>query len=163
MTFALISCQKTAVKKQAKIDEIEFSYSSGLRIPHNKVLINISRSYSKDSAVVLVISKPLFDTPQWKNSEINKKLRIDMPTFEKLAEATQSFEKINMDKAHAIGNDGSTWKIEFGSKGKNKSYSFWSPNSDSKKRGLTEFVNLCEQIVVISNLNKEEILGDYLQ
>ncbi|MFH6993014.1 hypothetical protein [Flavobacterium sp. FlaQc-48] len=161
-TLILLSCHEKNLKMESKIeskiDEIEFSYMGGLKIPYNRININISKSYNKDSAVVFVQSKPLFDDPKWAYSKIDTVLKIDYKTFERLAAVTASLDEINMDKAHTNGLDGSTWKIEFGSKGKNKSYRFWSPYSDSKTRELTNFITLSEQIIEISGLKKEEVL-----
>lgn len=154
IVIVFLSCQR----QKPKIDEIEFSYSSGLRIPYNKVNINISKSFNNDSAVVFVQSKPLFDAPKWAYSKIDTFFKIDKKAFEKLVNTTPSLDKIDMDKAQINGLDGSTWKIEFGSKGKNKSYRFWSPTSQTKERGLDRFIELSEQIMEISKLKKEEIL-----
>ncbi|MFW0736620.1 hypothetical protein [Flavobacterium sp.] len=154
ITVVFLSCQV----QESKIDEIEFSYSSELRIPYNKVNINISKTPSNDSAIVLIQSKPLFDTPKWAYSKIDTFFKIDHKAFEKLVNATASLDKIDMDKAQRSGFDGSTWKIEFGSKGKNESYRFWSPTSQTKERGLDRFIQLSEHVMEISKLKKEEIL-----
>lgn len=157
IVMAFLSCQV----QESKIDEIEFSYSNERRIPYHTININISKSYNNDSAVVFIQSKPLSDIPKWAYSKIDTIFRIDQKTFEKLTNATASLDKIDMDKAEQKGFDGSTWKIEFGSKGKNKSYRFWSPNWETKKRGLVDFIKLSEQFIKISKLKKDEVLGDY--
>jgi len=154
--FSFFSNCKKPKQEAEKIDNIEFSYYSGLRIPYNEVVINMERN--NDKAIVIVHSKPLNDDPKWKYSKIDTVLFIDVSAFNKLAKALISLDKIDVDKAHSIGLDGYTCEIEYGAKGKNKSYRFWSPTSDTKKRGLTEFANLCEQILDISKLKKQEII-----
>jgi hypothetical protein len=148
LILCLLSCQKRDDHTE-RIEDIEFSYISGLRIPYNTVTINITRN-NKDSSNVFIQIRPLFDTQKWGYSKIDEIVKIDNLTFEKI----KLLDHINMDKAHKIGNDGSTWKIEYGAKGKNKRYKFWSPTFQTKKRGLDNFVQLSEQILDISKLKK---------
>lgn len=155
ISLFLFNCKKP-IQETEKIDIIEFSYHSGLRIPYNEVIINMERD--KEKAIVQVRSKPLNDDAKWKYSKIDTIIFIDIRTFNKLAKCVISLDKIDIDKAFTLGFDGYSCKIEYGEKGKNKSYSFWSPTSETKKRGLTEFVNLCEQILEISGLKKKEII-----
>jgi hypothetical protein len=153
-----LSCQKIELPAHSQIDEIEFIYLSSRRIPYSEVRINIRRRPNKDSALVFIESRPANNDPKWNYSKIEKLITIDLKTFQKLTDEAISLDKINIEKAYLDGFDGSTWEIQFGSKGKNKSYSFWSPKLDTQKRGLSEFVDLCEQIVQVSVLKKEEIL-----
>ncbi|MBF4506149.1 hypothetical protein IRZ83_05660 [Flavobacterium sp. JLP] len=113
---------------------------------------------TKDSAMVFVESRPANNDPKWNYRKIEKFITIDLKTFQRLTDEAISLDKINIEKAYLDGFDGSTWEIQFGSKGKNKGYRFWAPKLDTQKRGLSEFVNLCEQIVHVSDLKKEEIL-----
>lgn len=158
IVFIFLSCQKRDSNIPQKIDEIEFSYLSSRRIPFSEVKIKIAKMPTNDSAAVFVQTRPASNDPKWEYSKIEKFMKIDLKNFEKFANAVSSLDKIDIDKAYAEGNDGSTWQIQFGSKGKNKSYSFWSPNYNTKERGLTTFVNLSEQIIEVSKFKKEEIL-----
>jgi hypothetical protein len=155
-----LSCQKRNSNIPQKIDEIEFSYVSSRRIPFSEVKIVISRLHHKDSAALYIQSRPASNDPKWAYSKIEKFMTIDLKDFQKFADLASSLDKINIDKAYQDGHDGSTWQIQFGSKGKNKSYSFWSPNYNKRERGLTTFVNLSEKIIEASKLKKEEILKD---
>jgi hypothetical protein len=155
ISLFLFNCKKP-VQESEKIDTIQFSYHSGLRIPYNEVTIYMERN--NEEAIVQVHSKPLNDDVKWKYSKIDTLLFIDIRTFNKLAKSVISLDKIDINKAYILGLDGYSCKIEYGEKGKNKSYSFWSPTSETKKRGLTEFVNLSEQILDISGLKKKEII-----
>jgi hypothetical protein len=158
----LLGCQKedSKISQTQKIDEIEFSYINYKRIPFSEVKIVISRLHRKDTAVLFIQSWPASNDPKWAYSKIEKFMTIDLKDFQKFADSASSLDKINIDKAYQDGHDGSTWQIQFGSKGKNKSYSFWSPNYNKRERGLTTFVNLSEQIIEASKLKKEEILKD---
>ncbi|WP_264535533.1 hypothetical protein [Flavobacterium sp. N1736] len=160
IAFIFLNCQKRDSNIPQKIDEIEFSYINSRRIPFNEVKIKIARMSSNDSALVFVQTRPAIYTTRWEYSKIEKFMTIDIKIFNKFADVASSFNKINIGKAFADEKDGSTWQIQFGSKGKNQSYSFWSPDYDTQKRGLTTFVNLSEQIIEVSKLKKEEILED---
>lgn len=158
IAVVFLSYQKTHSNIPQKIDEIEFSYTNSRRIPFNEVKIKIAKMSNNNSAIVFVQSRSASNDPQWDYSKIEKSIIIDMKIFKKFATAASSFEKINIKKAYLDGKDGSTWQIQFGSKGKNKSYSFWSPNYNTKERELATFVKLSEQIIEISKLKKAEIL-----
>lgn len=154
IAFCLLNCQNT----ESRIDNIGFTYGSALRIPYSTVNVDISRTHDNKNAVAFVHCEASSDEAKWAYSQIDTVIDVDIESFEKLAEATRSLENINLDKAYEDGLDGSTWKIEFGAKGKNISYSFWVPSLKTKERGLTEFVNLSKQILDIAKLNKKEIL-----
>lgn len=156
--LCLSNCQKADSRKNSKIDNIEFTYTSGLRIPYNIVNVNIIRNRGNQNAVAIIHCEPSSNEAKWAYSKIDTIVDIDIESFEKLTKATIPLENINLDKAFLEGFDGSTWKIEFGSKGKNISYNFWSPLSKSKERGLMEFINLSEQILDKVKLNKAEII-----
>lgn len=153
--FFLSNCNKPNPKSD-KIDNIEFSYHGALRIPYNEVVINME--INNDKMIIFVHSRPLFDDLKWKYSKIDTVLFTDVKVFNTLAKSVVLLDKIDIDKAHYIGNDGYTCKIEYGAKGKNKSYSFWSPTSNTQERGLIDFLNLCEQILDIARLKKHKII-----
>ncbi|QOG03279.1 hypothetical protein [Flavobacterium sp. MDT1-60] len=158
MIIIMLSYQKSIAQTSPKIDEIEFTYTNSRRIPYNEVKINISRMSTSNRAIIFIESRPGDYDPQWNYSKIKKSITIDLKTFNKLVIQAVSLDRINIGKAFLDGKDGSTWEIKFGSKGKNKSYRFWSPNYNIKERGLSNFVTLCEKIIDISELKKEEIL-----
>ena len=139
IALIFLSCQKRNSNTLTKIDEIEFSYLNSRRIPFSEVKINISGRKDKDSAIVFIQSRPSSYDPTWNYSKIEKFMTVDLKTFEKLVDKVSSLDKINIKKAYADGKDGSIWQIQCGSKGINKSYRFWSPNYNTKERGLTAF------------------------
>lgn len=158
IAIILLSCQKKDLQSPTKIDEINFTYLNSRRIPFNEVKINITRMPNSDSALIFIESRPMNNDPKWNYSKIEKFATIDLKTFKKIADVAISLDKIDINKAYLDGNDGSTWEIQFGSKGKNESYRFWAPDSNTQQRGLSEFVNLCKEIVDVSKLKKEDIL-----
>ena len=150
--------EKTEQKKERKIDNIVFSYSHSRRIPFSLVTICISKTAKNDDAFIDVLCKPMNNDREWRYSNIDTSFYIGLQTFDSLARMTASLEKINLDSAYVRGKDGYSCSISFGAKGKNTSYSFWSPDYKTSKRGLTEFTTLCEEIVKVAKLNKHDIL-----
>ena len=155
-SFTLLNCQNT----NSKIDEIVFTYESARRIPYSSVRVEISKTHDKKSAVAFIHCEPASEEAKWKYSKIDTVRDIDIESFEKLIKETDKLENIDLDKAYSQGMDGSTWKIEFGSRGKNLSYSFWVPLWKTKERGLLDFVKLSEDILDQVKLNRKEILND---
>lgn len=154
--FLLLTQCKMANGPIEKIDTIEFSFYSGRRIPYNEVIVTMERA--NDSALVIVHSKPLNNDPKWEYSKKDTAQFVPITTFDAIAKSLNTLDTIDIDKAYTVGLDGYSCKIEFGAKGKNKSYRFWSPTTNTKKRGLTEFTHLCEQLLEIATLKKDEIL-----
>lgn len=141
-----------------KVNNIEFTYHSARRIPFNEVKISINRARKNNNAKLYVHCEPLKNDPKWNYSKIDTVYTIDIQTFEKLASSVKSLEKINLDKAYAEGLDGHTCTIRYGGMGKNISYGFWVPSDQTEKRGLTEFMSLCEEIIKLAELKKEDVL-----
>jgi hypothetical protein len=158
ITFTLLflsQCKRTNPEPE-KIDNIEFSYYAGLRIPYNEIVINLERN--KDQTLVIVHSKPLHSDSKWNYSKIDTVYFTEVTTFDTMAKSLVLLDKIDLDKAAVSGLDGYTCKIEYGAKGKHKSYQFWCPTTATQKRGLTDFLSICEQILVLSKINKQEVL-----
>ena len=152
LTFTFLSCQK---KEDKTINNISFYYISSYKEIH----IEMRRTHDNEKAHVRVHSKTLDDNnenfPKW-NAATDTTFYINKNLFDKLTKSIPSLEKIDTDKAFEMGLDGNTWKIEFGAKGKNQNYIFWSPNYETKKRGLTEFISISKEIYKTANLKKED-------
>ncbi|WP_298146071.1 hypothetical protein [Flavobacterium sp.] len=141
------------------IDNIILNFNSERRIPFNSVKVRIYKREDGNSAFAFVSSRPLKDDPRWNYSKIDTIYDIEIQQFNKLKDKLSSLDKINLDKAFRQGFGGSTCTLEFGAKGRNTSYAFWISKSDSKERGLLEFVEICEEILKLVYLDSKEILG----
>ena len=144
--------------QEQNIDNIKFNYSSARRIPFNSVNVQIYKRANGKSAFATVNSEPADENPQWKYSKIDTIYDINIEKFNYLISKVILLEKINLENAYQEGFDGSTCMIEYGAKGRNISYSFWIPKSETKARGLDVFVELCEEILTLVKLNPKEIL-----
>jgi len=143
---------------QEKIDNITFDFSSARRIPFHSVAIQIYKRADGNSAFAYLRSYPGNDDSEWKYSEIDTIYDISIEKFNNLEKKITLLERINLDKAYEEGADGNTCKIGYGAKGHNISYKFWVPKSETKKRGLDEFVALCEELLTLVKLDPKEIL-----
>jgi len=144
--------------QEKKIDNIIFHFNSARRIPFNSVVIEIYKRANGNSAFAFLRSDPGNDDSEWKYSKIDTIYDIDIEKFNNLKKKIALLEKINLDKAYEEGTDGNTCEIEFGAKGRSISYKFWVPKSETKKRGLDEFVALCEELLTLVKLDPKEIL-----
>ena len=99
VTLCLSNCQKADSIKGSKIDNIEFTYTSGLRIPYNKVNVNIFRTRDNQNAVAIIHCEPSSTEAKWAYSTIDTIVDIDIESFENLANKTIYLENINLDKA----------------------------------------------------------------
>lgn len=157
-----LSCQKIeqkiVAKTEQRIDNIAFSFHHSRRVPFATVDVKISRNATNE-AWINVDCKPMYNNRKWDYSNIDTSFNINPQTFDSIALMTDWLKKINLDSAYVNGaRDGYTCSIKFGAKGKNTSYSFWTPGYETTTRGLTEFTTLCEEIIKVAGLNKYDIL-----
>lgn len=156
ITFTFISCQRKDVNKRKDvntIDNISFTYGGSIK----NVNVLMGRTYFKKNAYVSVYSEPFDENSK---SKIDTTFYISINSFNKLSRLMASLEKIDIDKAFKRGLDGYSYKVEYGAKGKNQNYIFWCPNSDTEKRGLTDFINVSNEILKTANLKKENLFKD---
>jgi hypothetical protein len=139
------------------ITDIRFHYSHSMRIPFSSVNIEFHKNL-KNKTKIFISSTAKSNDPKWRYSVIDTSYVIDNKIFEEIAAKVKIFEEINLNKAYEIGADGSTCKITFGGNGKEISYCFWIPGVDTEKRGLTDFYNLCKEIILICKLDSKQIL-----
>jgi hypothetical protein len=133
---------------------LEFNHS--LRIPNGLVQIQI---YNRPNGVELrAYSQPLKDTQEWAHTRVQRTLSISKEVFQKWYQQAQTFNQIDLEQAMIMGKDGATCSIEFGGFGGTVTYKFWSPNYDTKPRGLTSFLSLFEEILTAAGFDPKEIL-----
>jgi len=153
----MISISCYGQQENNPITDIRFHYSHSMRIPFSSVNIEFHKNL-KNKAKIFIESTAENDNPKWKYSVIDTSYVIENKIFEEIAIKVKNLEKIDLNKAYEIGADGSTCTISFGGNGKEISYSFWIPEVDTEKRGLTDFYNLCKEIISICKLDLKQIL-----
>ena len=139
-----------------KIDYIAFRFSHSLRIPYSQVTIEIIKRQTE--TIVEVHSKPMNNDNEWKSSKIDKSFGIEEKIFIELTNEVLDLNKIDLKKALVGGVDGTECAIEFGTYGSTVTYKFWSPDYDTRKRELTDFMRLCKELIKIGGLDPSKVL-----
>ena len=138
-----------------KVEYIKFELRHSLRIPNNKVQIEITK---KNSEYFLHLrSVPAFVTI-WEKTRIDTTFIIDNTTFKKVSREVIKLTKCDFSKSEVMGLDGYSCKIKIGFEGQEKTYDIWTPNYDTKERGLTDYLKACILIIKTAGLKTEEIL-----
>lgn len=139
-----------------KIEYIAFKFDHSRRIPNKNVTIEIIKRQSE--IVVKVKSTPMNSDKQWEKTKIDTTFTIDKKKFIELANDMLILNKIDLNKALTGGLDGTECTIEFGQYKSTVAYKFWSPDYDTKQRGLSDFLSLCKKLIEVGGLNPKEIL-----
>ena len=158
LIFSLTMASRTCFAQQSndKIDYIAFRFEHSLRIPYNRVIIEMINGQSEIE--VKVHSVPMNNDKQWDNTKIDKSFKIDTKLFTDLANEVFALNKIDLKKAMTGGLDGTECSIEFGTFGSTVTYKFWSPDVETKNRDLTDFIRICKKMIEIGGLNPKDIL-----
>ena len=157
--FSLISITTLCSAQQLsdKINYITFKLYHSKRIPHQSVAITINKK--NNEYWVHVSSIPKDSNIKWKQTSIDTTYKLDNKIFIELANDVLTLPKIDLNKAFVKpGLDGTTCSIEFGTFGNTIAFNFWTPDSDTENRDLTDYLEICKRIITIGRLNPEDIL-----
>jgi len=138
-----------------KVDYIAFRFDHSRRIPFNHVTIEIIKRQTE--IIVKTHSVPMNNDKNWEASKIDKSFNIDSKVFGELINEVLTLNKTDLNKALIGGLDGTECAIEFGTFGSTVTYKFWSPDYDTEKRGLKDFMKLCNKLIEVGGLNPNEI------
>jgi hypothetical protein len=154
LTLTSVIC--FAQQTNDKIDYLAFNFSHSLRIPNHIVSVEIIKRQME--VMVQVKSTPMNDDKGWKSTIVDTSFTIDKTKFIELANKVVGFNKIDLTKAMAGGLDGTECTIEFGTFGSTVAYKFWSPDYDTNKRDLSDFLSLCKTLIETGGFEPKEIL-----
>ena len=140
------------------IYHVKLDYYHSIRIPNHHVSVEFQRF--GDSISVHVVSEPMDDQDsKWNETKIDSNYKLNKSEFDKIVEAVKQVNCSDIaSRLDFTGLDGSTCKLSFGGISSEISYKVWTPNYDTEKRNLSEFVNACKLILRIVNLDPEEII-----
>jgi len=118
---------------------VSMTYGHSMRIPHSRVQVVID---AKGALTVETDSRG-------KDRKINR-IQLPLLKFQQMKRELGEIDwkKVSSDKT--IGLDGSSVRISSG----DHSASLWSPEYDSKKRGLVQIQNLIENIFDAAGLDR---------
>lgn len=164
LTILIILLTLNSVKAQLSYKNIELislSFTHSRRIPYNYVSVTLTHSPANGQYFAKVESKPMNNDPNWAYSKMDTTCTIDSTRFTALAEKVILLLKMDLSKAlepGLLGNDGTYCSISFGTFTGSIVFGFWSPDYNTKQRGLDFFLDLCRQILYIGRLDPEKIL-----
>lgn len=148
----LTSC----TKQKTPIEVISLEYSGTFHPNFGLIKIDLIK---RDYTILTVVKT--YPNRNTDNCEENLKesafVQEDVSIFDAWAYELEKFNRIDSDKAHAWGFDGSTWTIAFGGKTYKEQYTFWTPEMKTKERGLTAFYALGKEILSVSGIDTTEI------
>ena len=101
---------------------------------------------------------PMNSDKRWEKTKVDTIFSIDSEKFIELANDMLILSKIDLNKAMTGGLDGTECTIEFGQYGSTVAYKFWTPDYNTKQRGLTDFLILCKKLIEVGGLKSNEIL-----
>jgi hypothetical protein len=139
------------------INHLVFRFSHSKRIPNHYVEIELIKRESITR--VHVNSTPMDNDRNWINTKVDTTYFVENSVFERLAIQAVTLTNIDLYRAFNLeaGLDGTTATIMFGKYGATVSYRFWNPDHLTEYRGLSDFYDLCKNIVLIGGLKPEEI------
>ena len=153
LIFSLNSC-KSFRKKDIDYFKLDFEHSR--RIPYNKLSIELFKK--SNEATIKIHSRPLLGERAWDYSVIDTTFKLSLNEFLNIAKNVEKLKSCENESPSNIGKDGSYCPIQFGSKGKYKTCTMWSPDYETEKRGLDKFLKLSESIIILGQLNPKDIL-----
>ena len=145
---------------QNNLVKIKLQIWHSLRIENNEIMIEV---YKEDS-LFLVSVKSFNKKMNKRYPNIDTSYVIDSIAYFDIINSIKSIdivklqEKLLLSKEATIGMDGETCKLMFGTPQNNISLLVWSPEADTKKRGLDSFVYVCKKILKLAKLNPKELL-----
>jgi len=144
-------------KHTNKAEYVSFTLTHSMRIPYNYIRIEFTKS---DSVFYLTVnSKALDNNRKFKSTTFLKHYKSDMKTFNRLVTKLKKLEEVDLKKALPLGRrDGTSCTISFGTRERTISYNCWSPDYETKERGLIEYYNICVELIKLAKLKTEDIL-----
>jgi hypothetical protein len=155
----LLNVSLTAESQQnsQNICYVGFKLVHSRRIPNQIVEINIIRK--QEETIVKVVTNPKNNDTQWSKTKIDTSFVVSNNILTDLSNNILHLKDIDLNKAfQPAGLDGTSCTVTFGTFGNTISYKFWTPDSMTDFRCLTEFLNICKTILKIGGLKPEEIL-----
>ena len=139
------------------IYHVKLDFYHSRRIPNHHVSVNFQR-YG-DSISVHIKSEPMSNqSDKWNKTKIDSTFEINKTEFDKIVKVVQKINCANIaDGLDFTGLDGTTCEISYGGISTGISYTVWTPNYDTKKRNLEDYMEACKFILVTVKLDPKEI------
>ena len=156
LTFLALTTLIDCTDKKNEIQFIKLEIEHSKRIPDATVIIEMTKN--NNEIIVHLVSIPMFDSQEWKHTKRDTTFSIQKKIFKDLSKAIIKLKKSDFSKADIHGKDGIECSLKFGTITNTIEYKFWSPDIETEKRGLTEYLNLCKQLIEVVKLKPDDIL-----
>jgi hypothetical protein len=139
------------------IYHVKFDLSHSRRIPNHHVFIDFQRYGDKIS--VHVLSEPMRNkSEEWNKTKIDTTFALDKAEFDKIVEAVQKIDCADIiADLDFDGLDGTVCEITFGGITTGITYTVWTPDFDTQKRNLAEYLEACKLMITTVKIDPEEI------
>ncbi len=146
---------------KAAAQEYKYPKMISFEVIHFKKLYNghteVYITQQADSCKIEIAVSPI-QNPEQIFRKMDTAFLIQPAIFNELKILITEFSNIDIDKALVIGHDGEFSSIKYGSPGSSVEYEFWSPEFETKQRGLTNFLKACHKIIEAAHLQTEDVL-----
>lgn len=96
--------------------------------------------------------------PRWMHTKIDTVYTITKKEFDTLKELVYSISVDDIKKAMiGTGTDGTMCKLGFGDWQNKIIYQVWTPNYNTKERGLDQYMKACEMILKMAKFKPRKI------
>ena len=141
-----------------EVYDVEFHFEHSMRIPYHSVDVKINRHGQVVTVTVKV--QPGSDEEQWAKGKIDTTFVISQEKFQQVINSVKKIAVSDIIKNIGyLGFDGSTGEIMFGDYGNSITYKTFTPESETEKRGLTDFMNACEEIIKAGGLKPDVVFA----
>ncbi len=132
--------------------EIKIEYQHSMRIPYNKIDIQIHENQNEHQ--IIVTTAQMIDQVGYEYSNTENTFCIDKEYFDNMYDEllALNFSEIIKNNESVIGSDGFVVKLTIGNSQNNIVLTIWSPDYDSEKRKLVQLDNILKEIFLKTNL-----------
>ena len=146
--FALFILTVCSSYGQIRTDKVNFKFTHSLRIPNHEIIIDVIHIIDRDTVLMRVQSNPIENEPRWLHTKIDTTYKVNKQQFKALKEIVQSISLEDMKKAmRGGGTDGTLCELGFGDWQNKIIFQVWTPNYDTKERGLEKYMEACEMML----------------
>jgi len=104
------------------------------------------------------MSKALDNNKEFKSSTFYRHYNSDRSKFNALVGKLKKLEELDLSRAITLGGkDGINCSLSFGTKIKTHTFNCWTPQYETKERGLTEYYTICKELIKLAKLKEEDV------
>ena len=159
LLFFMFNALNISGQEQTKIKTsyVKFDFIHSLRIPYNKVTIEVIKRHSK--IILKLNSKPLNTDGKWEYSNISKQHEITQEEFNLLLKKIETINYSDLIKHfNYLTLDGYSTTITYGGYSNNISYTLGGPLKSDLEIS-SDYLSACKYFLELAKLDTKEILN----